>query len=79
MRVTFGLPGLDIKPGTRVPTGPALSKARTLPGEQVARRRSSWTPARADVDLGTGAIWHHMETTAFDGARAPPTASTPAG
>ncbi len=28
LRITFGTPGLDLKPGTPVPTGPALSKAR---------------------------------------------------
>ena len=29
-RIIFGMPGLRLKPGTPVPTGPALSKARVL-------------------------------------------------
>jgi Insertion element 4 transposase N-terminal len=33
----FGLPGLPVKPGAGAPTGPALSKARALLGEQVMR------------------------------------------
>jgi hypothetical protein len=70
LRITFGMPGLDLKPGTPVPAGPALSKARALPGEQVARRAFELNAARADVDLGTGATWHDMETTALDGTTA---------
>ncbi len=70
LRITFGMPGLDLKPGTPVPTGPALSKARALLGEQVARRAFELDAARADVDLGIGATWHGMETTAFDGTTA---------
>jgi hypothetical protein len=71
-RITFGMPGLDLKPGTPVPAGPALSKARALPGEQVARRAFELDAARADVDLGIGATWHDLETTAFDGTTAEP-------
>jgi len=70
LRITFGMPGLDLKPGTPVPAGPALSKARALPGEQVTRRAFELDAARADVDLGIGATWHDMETTAFDGTTA---------
>ncbi len=70
LRITFGMPGLDLKPGTPVPTGPALSEARALPGEQVTRRAFELDAARADLDLGTGASWHDMETTAFDGTEA---------
>ena len=68
--ITFGMPGLDLKPGTPVPAGPALSEARALPGEQVARRAFELDAARADVDLGIGATWHDLETTAFDGTTA---------
>ena len=39
LATAFGLPGLNLKPGTDVPTGPAFSKARTLLGEQAMRRR----------------------------------------
>src|SRR5271165_236507 len=67
LRITFGLPGLGVKPGTGVPTGPALSKARVLLGERVARRAFELDAARTDVGLGIGATWHEMETTAFDG------------
>ena len=70
MRITFGMPGPDLKPGTPVPAGPALSKARALPGEQVARRAFELHAARADVGLSTGATWHDLETTAFDGTTA---------
>jgi len=70
LRITFGLPGLGLKPGTKVPTGPALSKARALLGEQVMRRVFELDAARADVELGIGAAWHGMETTAFDGTTA---------
>lgn len=70
LRITFGLPGPGIKPGTKVPAGPAYSKARALPGEQVMRRASELDAARADVGLGIGSAWHEMETTAFDGTTA---------
>lgn len=70
LRVTFGMPGLGLKPGTTVPAGPALSKARALPGEQVMRRAFGLDAARADVELGIGSAWHGMETTAFDGTTA---------
>ena len=53
-----------------MPTGPALSKARVLLGEQVARRAFELDAARTDVGLGIGATWHEMETTAFDGTTA---------
>ena len=70
MRITFGMPGLGLKPGTGVPTGPALSKARALLGEQVMRRAFELDAVRTDVDLGIGATWHGMETTSFDGTTA---------
>jgi len=64
---TFAMPGLPVKPGTVTPSGPALSKARVLLGEQVMRRIFEIDAARADADLGTGAAWHGMEVTAIDG------------
>src|SRR5271165_3366457 len=70
LRIAFGLPGLGVKPGTGVPTGPALSKARVLLGEQVMRRAFELDAARTDVELGIGATWHGMETTSFDGTTA---------
>ena len=70
LRITFGMPGLDLKPGTPVPVGLALSKAMALLSEQVARRAFELDAAHAGVDLGIGATWHDLETTAFDGTTA---------
>ena len=64
---TFAMPGLPVKPGTVTPSGPALSKARVLLGEQAMRRIFEIDAARADADLGIGAAWHGMEVTAIDG------------
>jgi Transposase DDE domain/Insertion element 4 transposase N-terminal len=64
---TFGMPGVPVKPGTVTPSGPALSKARVLLGEQVMRRIFELDAARGDVELGIGATWHEMETTGIDG------------
>ena len=70
LRTAFGMPGLDLKPGTPVPAGPALSKARMRLGEQVVRRAFELDAARTDAGLGIGAAWHGMETTSFDGTTA---------
>ena len=59
-----------VAPGTPVPTGPALSKARARSGEHVARRAFELDAARAGAELGTGQLWHGMEVTAFDGTTA---------
>ena len=64
---TFGMPGVPVKPGTVTPSGPALSKARVLLGEQVMRRIFEIDAARSDGELGIGAAWHEMETTGLDG------------
>ena len=64
---TFAMPGLPVKPGTVTPSGPALSKARALLGEQVLRRifeldaaraARSWAPARP------GMRWRPPRSTA---------------
>jgi hypothetical protein len=70
LSAAFAMPGLDLKPGTTVPAGPAFSKARALPGEHVARRAFELDAARTDTELGIGVAWHGMETTAFDGTTA---------
>ena len=71
LRTVFAMPGLDpVAPGTPVPTGPALSKARMRSGEHVARRAFELDAARTDADLGIGQLWHGMEVTAFDGTTA---------
>ncbi len=64
---TFAMPGLPVKPGTVTPSGPALSRARALLGEQVMRRIFELDAARTDLQLGIGATWHGMETTGLDG------------
>jgi len=63
----FKMPGLAVKPGTITPSGPALSKARALLGEQVMRRVFEIDAARTDLELGIGATWHGLETTGMDG------------
>ena len=70
LRIAFGMPGLGLKPGTKIRPGPGLSKARVLSGEQVMRRAFELDAARTDVELGIGATWHEMETTSFDGTTA---------
>ncbi len=60
---TFAMPGLPVKPGTVTPSGPALSKARVLLGEQVMRRIFGIDAARSDADLGISAAWHGMVST----------------
>jgi Transposase DDE domain len=64
---TFGMPGVPVKPGSVTPSGPALSKARALLGEQVMRRVFELDAARTDLELGIGATWHEMETAGMDG------------
>ena len=63
----FAMPGVPVKPGAVTPSGPALSKARVLLGEQVMRKIFELDAARSDVELGIGATWHGLETTGMDG------------
>src|SRR5712664_955650 len=71
LRAVFVMPGLDpLAPGTPVPTGPALSKARARSGEHVARKAFELDAARTDAELGIGSLWHGLEVTAFDGTTA---------
>jgi hypothetical protein len=71
LRTVFAMPGLDpVAPGTPVPTGPALSKARARSGEHVTRRAFELDAARTDAELGIGQLWHGLEVTAFDGTTA---------
>ncbi len=67
LAAAFGLPGLNLKPSTDVPTGPAFSKARTLLGEHVMRRLFELDAARSDADLGIAQLWKGLEVTALDG------------
>jgi hypothetical protein len=71
LRAVFAMPGLDpAAPGTPVPSGPALSKARIRSGEHVTRRAFEISAARTDAELGIGQLWHGMEVTAIDGTTA---------
>jgi hypothetical protein len=63
----FGMPGVPVKPGTVTPTGPALSKARGRPGEQVMRKVFELDAARADITPGPGGTAFGLELTVFDG------------
>ena len=62
-----GLPGLKLKPGAGTPTGPALSQARKLLGEQAMKRIFELDASVADADLGIGLLWKGLEVTAIDG------------
>jgi hypothetical protein len=67
LATAFGLPGLRLRPGTGTPTGPALSQARRLLGEQAMKRIFELDAAVADADLGIGLLWKGLEVTAIDG------------
>jgi Insertion element 4 transposase N-terminal len=67
LATAFGLPGLKRKPGAGTPTGPALSQARKLLGEQVMKRIFGLDAAVPDADLGIGLLWKGLEVTAIDG------------
>src|ERR1017187_8187015 len=67
LATAFGLPGLNLKPGTDVPTGPAFFKARTLLGEQAMRRLFELDAARSDAEPGIAQLWKGLEITALDG------------
>jgi hypothetical protein len=67
LATAFGLPGLKLKPGAGTPTGPALSQARKLLGEQAMKRIFELDAAVADADLGIGLLWKALEITAIDG------------
>ena len=56
----FGLPGLPRKPGTTVPSGPALSRARALLGEHVMRKIFEPGAAHTDVAPSAGSTWFGM-------------------
>jgi hypothetical protein len=67
LATAFGLPGLTLKPGAGTPTGPALSQARKLLGEQAMKRIFELDASAADADLGIGLLWKRLEVTAIDG------------
>jgi transposase IS4-like protein len=67
LATAFGLPGLGLKPGTQVPTGPALSKARVRLGELVIKRLFEIDAEVSDAALGIAALWKDLEVTTIDG------------
>ena len=67
LATAFGLPGIRLRPGTLVPTGPALSQARKLLGGQAMKRIFELDAAVPDAELGIGLLWKGLEVTAIDG------------
>jgi hypothetical protein len=67
LATAFGLPGLRLRPGAGTPTGPALSQARKLLGEQAMKKIFELDAAVTDADLGIGLLWKGLEVTAIDG------------
>ena len=67
LAAAFGLPGLKRKPGAGTPTGPALSQARKLLGEQAMKKIFELDAAVPDAELGIGLLWKGLEVTAIDG------------
>jgi hypothetical protein len=67
MALVFGLPGVPVRPGTPVPTGPAYSKARARSGEAPARAMFFNDAARDDIPAGQDGRAFGLEVTAIDG------------
>jgi len=63
----FAMPAAPARPGTPVPTGPALSQARARLGEQPARRAFELDAARDDVPLAAAGTAFGLELVIFDG------------
>ncbi len=63
----FAMPGARVRPGTPVPTPPALSQARARLGEQPARLAFELDAARDDVPLCEGGALFGLELVIFDG------------
>jgi hypothetical protein len=67
LALVFGLPGVPVRPGTPVPTGPALSKGRARLGEDPARAMFQSDAARTDVPAGPDGTAFGLELTQIDG------------
>lgn len=67
MALVFGLPGVPVRPGTPVPTGPAYSKARARSGEAPARAMFFHDAARADIPAGDDGSAFGLDITQIDG------------
>lgn len=67
LALVFGLPGVPVRPGTPVPTGPAYSKARARSGEGPARAMFFRDAARMDIPAGEDGTAFGLELTQIDG------------
>ena len=67
LALVFGMPGVPVRPGTPVPTGPAYSKARERYGEAPARAMFEADAARDDIPAGPGGTAFGLELTQIDG------------
>jgi hypothetical protein len=67
LALVFGLPGLPAKPGTKVPAGPAYSRARARHGEDPARAAFGADAARDGIPAGPDGTAFGLELTQIDG------------
>ncbi|HVB41434.1 MAG TPA: IS4 family transposase, partial [Streptosporangiaceae bacterium] len=67
LALVFGMPGLPVRPGTPVPTGPACSKARERHGEAPALAMFTADAARDDIPAGPDGTAFGLEITQIDG------------
>ena len=67
LALVFGMPGLPVRPGTPVPTGPACSRARARSGEAPARAMFEAGAARGDIPAGPDGTAFGLEITQIDG------------
>ena len=67
LALVFGMPGVPVRPGTPVPTGPAYSKARERHGEAPARAMFEADAARTDIPAGQDGTVFGLEITQIDG------------
>jgi Transposase DDE domain len=67
LALVFSMPGLPVRPGTPVPTGPAYSKARARSGEAPARAMFRHDAARGGIPAGPDGTAFCLEITQIDG------------
>jgi hypothetical protein len=67
LALVFGMPGVPVRPGTPVPTGPAYSRARERHGEAPARAMFESDAARTDIPAGQDGTAFGLEITQVDG------------
>ena len=67
LALVFKMPGVPVRPGTPVPTGPAYSKARERSGEAPARAMFAADASRDDLPAGQDGTAFGLEITQIDG------------